>query len=702
MIMRQFFKNKLVCLTKTQGILLFLLYVPFSLKAQEQMDFQKVVEEVFVFQDEDIAYEELFDYLYQLYANPLNLNAATHEDLGAIYLLNDRQINNLLRYRDQYGHLLSIYELQYIPGFDETTVSRLLPFVEVNEVMVGTDLSLSEKIVRAEKLVILRSETTLEAKRGYVLADSISDGEEHAYYVGSPVKLYSRMRASLPHDFSFGLTVEKDAGERIYWNSKNKQYGPDFWSAHALLENRGHWKKIVVGDYNLQFGQGLLLGAGFPMGKGAETILSLRPKNLGIKPYTSGMESGFFRGVGGTYSINVKKSRLDITSFYSGLDQDGRLLQDTSRNLYYFNSLVITGYHRTQSELGARKKVGEQTVGSHLLFNSAFNNLHVGLTYLHTSYEGYYQRSPQPYSIYEFSGKKNYNLGGHVDYHWGNFSLFGEAATSQSGGIGAIGGLTAYVSSSIQMAWLIRNYDTDFHAFYGSAFGENTRNINEKGMYWGIKLNPLQKLIFSAYYDYFKFPWLRYGTHAPSNGYEYLARADYALTRKTNLSVQYREECKAVQVDDLLQKVWPGVKNSYAINIKHEVNHIIKLHTRMQTSQYKLDGKSTDGYAAAQDVTLDFGRLKVDSRYAIFHAEEYQNRQYMYENDILYAFSVPAYSGIGTRTYLILRYKINRNLHGWIRAACTQYEDRDQVGSGLERIEGNTRTDVKFQLILKL
>jgi hypothetical protein len=322
--------------------------------------------------------------------------------------------------------------------------------------------------------------------------------------------------------------------------------------------------------------------------------------------------------------------------------------------------------------------------------------------YLHTSYNDYYRRSPQPYNLYEFSGKKNYNLGAHADYHWGSVSLFGEAATSRSGGIGAVGGLTAYISSSIQMAWVIRNYDKNFHAFYGNAFGENTRNINEKGMYWGIKLNPLRKLTLSAYYDYFKFPWLRYSTQAPSDGYEYLARADYTLTRKTNFFVQYREENKAAQVDDVIQKVLPGVKNSCAINLKHTVNHIIKLHTRVQNSQYKLNNITTGGYAAAQDISLDFGRLKLDSRYAIFQTEDYHNRQYMYENDVLYAFSVPAYSGIGTRSYLILRYKFNRNLHGWIRAVRTHYEDRDQVGSGLERIEGNTRTDVKFQLILKL
>lgn len=699
---KSLFRYKGICSISIRWLLIFLMYIPFSLNAQEQIDFEKIVEEVFVLQDEDIAYEELYEYLYQLYAHPLNLNAATQEDLISIYLLNNRQINNLIKYREQYGQLLSIFELRYIPGFDELTISRLLPFVEVKETAMRSDLSLLQKIDRAEKLFLLRSESTLEAKRGYLLSDSTSDLPQTSYYTGSPVKFYTRMRVSSRNDFSFGITLEKDAGEKISWKPKNNQYGLDFWSAHALLENQGHWKKVVVGDYNLQFGQGLLLGSGFSMGKGAETTMSLRPKNIGIQPYTSSMESGFFRGVGGTYSINLKKSRIDITSFYSNLNQDGRLQQDSLRNMYYFNSLGTSGYHRTQQELSARKKVWEQTSGSHILYNHANNNLHVGLIYLHTSYEGDYRKSPQPYNLYEFSSKQNNNLGAHADFHWGNISFFGEAATSQSGGTGAIGGLTAYLSSSIQMAWLVRNYDRDFHSFYGNAFGENTRNINESGMYWGIKLSPLQKLVISAYYDSFKFPWLRYGAQAPSDGYEYLIRADYALTRKTNFFVQFREESKAADVDDLMQKVLPGIKRNFAFNVRHEVNNIIRLRTRIQKSQYRLDGKNTGGFAVAQDVTLDFGRLKADGRYAIFLTEDYQNRQYLYENDVLYAFSVPVYSGVGVRSYLILRYKINKHLQCWVRAARTQYEDRDQVGSGLETIERNTRTDVRFQLVVKL
>ena len=76
----------------------------------------------------------------------------------------------------------------------------------------------------------------------------------------------------------------------------------DFWSAHLMLENQGKFRKLIVGDYQLQLGQGLLFGAGFGVGKGAETVNALQRVTLGIRPYTSVLEGGFLRGAGGRRS----------------------------------------------------------------------------------------------------------------------------------------------------------------------------------------------------------------------------------------------------------------------------------------------------------------------------------------------------------------------------------------------------------------
>src|SRR5690606_28416313 len=91
------------------------------------------VEELFSIQEEEINYEELYESLLQVYLNPLNLNLATLEELQALYILNPAQINGFLDYREKYGPLLTIYELQATPELDLKIIYQLLPFVTVDD-----------------------------------------------------------------------------------------------------------------------------------------------------------------------------------------------------------------------------------------------------------------------------------------------------------------------------------------------------------------------------------------------------------------------------------------------------------------------------------------------------------------------------------------------------------------------------------------
>ncbi|WP_317171758.1 ComEA family DNA-binding protein [Spirosoma validum] len=94
-------------------------------------DISRSIQDLFPVQTEGIDYESVYDALAQLYANPLDLNRATRDELAATYLLSERQLSSLATYRAEVGDLLSIYELQAVPDFDLPTIRRLLPFVTV-------------------------------------------------------------------------------------------------------------------------------------------------------------------------------------------------------------------------------------------------------------------------------------------------------------------------------------------------------------------------------------------------------------------------------------------------------------------------------------------------------------------------------------------------------------------------------------------
>src|SRR5262245_40675355 len=49
---------------------------------------------------------------------PVNLNTAGADELKQLFIISDEQIRQLLGYRKFFGPLISIYELQAIPGWE--------------------------------------------------------------------------------------------------------------------------------------------------------------------------------------------------------------------------------------------------------------------------------------------------------------------------------------------------------------------------------------------------------------------------------------------------------------------------------------------------------------------------------------------------------------------------------------------------------
>src|SRR5690606_12153292 len=162
-----------------------------------------------------------------------------------------------------------------------------------------------------------------------------------------------------------------------------RRYGFDFVSFHLSIKDKGKVKAMVVGDYALQIGQGIILGAGFSPGKGAEAITSIKRGNLGLRPYTSAIESGFFRGVGAT--INHK--RMDLTVFYSNAYRDAletEALDSLSDEQSYITAVRASGLHRTESEIAAMATIKERTIGGNLNYSSPKSQITLGLTGVYT------------------------------------------------------------------------------------------------------------------------------------------------------------------------------------------------------------------------------------------------------------------------------------------------------------------------------
>lgn len=88
-------------------------------------------------------------------------------------------------------------------------------------------------------------------------------------------------------------------------------------------------------------------------------------------------------------------------------------------------------------------------------------------------------------------------------------------------------------------------------------------------------------------------------------------------------------------------------------------------------------------------------------RLQYFETDGYNSRLYAYENDVLYSFSIPVFYDKGYRYYVNVNYDISKNLTVWARVSQYVYSDKTTVGTGLDEINGNHKTEAKLQLLYR-
>jgi len=251
---------------------------------------------------------------------------------------------------------------------------------------------------------------------------------------------------------------------------------------------------------------------------------------------------------------------------------------------------------------------------------------------------------------------------------------------------------------------LQRYYSPEYDTFYATSFSETSRINNESGIYLGAEVRPFRRWKFAAYADSYRFPWPKYGIDVPSIGNDYLVQADFVPKRTMYMYWRFRFEEKEANLSNslaIMPVIVPNKKASLRYQLVYTYGNFNFKNVLEANLVRKADSAWTYGAIASQDVSYEFTKvpLRIDFRYQFFDAVDYDNRVYAYEKDVLYAFSIPAFFGLGSRYYLNLQYDVNKHLSLWFKIAQTVYaDDRELLSSGNEAISGNRKTDMRFLL----
>jgi hypothetical protein len=680
---------------KNLSLILLLFFVTSGLWAQESyLSKDEAIENMLLYfsesDEQSIDYEEFSSVLSLLYDNPINLNECDDENLADLNLFSSIQIMNLIDYRKKNNGFASIYELRLVPGLSSDQIFLAIPFLKTSsQEKYSPKINLKNLSRMSRHSVMLRYQRVIEEQAAY-----IPDENGETKYLGSPDRIYSRYKFQFSNKLRAGITADKDAGEPFF-KDPNKQ-GFDFYSGFIQLQNQGVIKSLVVGDYALQFGQGLALWNGFGMGK-SNMVSNVSKFGKGVDKYSSTDENNFFRGVATT----LQYKNAEFSAFFSSKRIDGRVDTDTLENdIDLFTSFDNTGLHAKQSDFDKKKTIGVTLYGSN--FTYILNRLKMGLTYVTYQFTHAFEPSSQLYKKHDFSGDRNSNASFSYQWNLNHIFLSGEAALDENLNMAITNNAVFNISTKVGVAVLHRYFEKGYNALYSTAFSEGSRVQNEQGFYTGLNFYPTKNWILKAYVDFYEFPWMRYQISSPSEGLDYIIMAEYALSSNFNFYIKYKNETRAK--DLLLEE--SKIKTQEDLNRQQLRLHFnygdrAQLHfrSRLEWSKYKFDEQET-GLIAYQDIIYDWKKMPLKStlRFLMFDTDSYDSRIYAYENELLYNYAIPAFSGQGIRTYVLLMYKVLKNLDFWLKYGYTIYNDRNIVGSGDTEIVGNKKSEIKLQL----
>ena len=459
-------------------------------------------------------------------------------------------------------------------------------------------------------------------------------------FEGDPMYGKLRYRFNYRNKVQAGVSVLRRQGdEAIRQEGERWDYG-----GYIQLKDIGPMKTVVAGNYQASFGYGLVVGSPFKRGKSAY-IQSTATTDEGLKKYSSvGNSYNYFHGVGATARVS---RWADVSAFYS-------LRRGKEEAWQHVVGVNATGRWK-------RLKVGVTAVETIEATSSQFR-----------------ERSQASYSLEVKRREASGVMGVNARWNMGKVDIWGEVATSHGNkwGVGVITGVRYRPISDVNLLAIYRYYSPEFDNVYANSLCSWSRMKDEHGGYLGVEYNRLKNWQLSAFGDVWK------------TGFETMAQADYIPQKDYRMHTRFRVKRK-------------DEKDTYSLrwNMVYEFGQW-KMKTQADGNMVQAKGAWTYGWSVLQDVEYRFADVPIvlQLRAQAFDAREWNNRVYIYENDVLYAYAIPFVYGLGGRFWLNARYKINDIFSVYLRVSETIY----QSAWAMEHDKKGSRTDVHALLRVKL
>lgn len=657
-------------------LILFCLILCYTIPivAQQNMTWEECFEQFYAESEiKESDKEEIFVLLSELAEHPLDLNTATREDLERIPFLNAQQIEDIQAYVYQYHGMRTLGELSMIESLDFQRRQLLSYFVYLSPVSDNKPFpSLKEILSKGHHTLLFTCKAPFYQRKGDING-----------YLGYPYKHSFRYNFHYNDYFQIGLIGAQDAGEPFF--SNKSKFGYDHYSFYIQLRKLGKIKDLVLGRYKLSFGQGLVINNNLSFGKYA-ALSTLGRQTNGIRVYSSRSSINYLQGAAATIEL---AHNLDLTTFLSYRTIDATLTSNGD-----IKTILNTGYHRTAKEMERKDNASQFTTGGNL--NWRCGRLTLGLTALFTHFDK--ALSPNTdlyYRRYAPSGNDFWNVGINYSYMRKRWSLAGETATCNGGTLATINNISVQVKSNLSLLAMQRYYRYDYTGLFAHGFAEGGKIQNENGLLLGTNWEIKHGLSLVAYTDYSYFSHPRFGSHTASHTWDnvlnlYYTHKVWSLCAGYKLKLREKDDInKTALINEITQR------GRLTWNYKAKT-WVSKTQLDISVCHYF---SNSNGYMASENVTwIPNSWLQLTALLGYFHTDDFASRIYIYERRPLYSFSFPSFYGIGLHYALFARAELSPNLALILQSSTTSYFDRDKISSGLQQINGSTKSDLELQM----
>ena len=620
---------------------------------------------------------ELADLVGGLEHQALELNEAGVQELEILPGMSPFLAREIVLQRSRSAGFRSVDDLLAVPGMSREVFRSIRPFVVVRENPVRRvpPNSLWKRLsVRAR----IRISHDLQKKRGF------QDGR----YRGSRPRVYQRFVLSSPRRLEAGLLLEKDQGERE---------ANDFLSGYLQLQGVLRFSNLVLGDYQIEAGQGVVLWGRAGIFRGGDPIAISKKSSRGIIPYRSVDENRFLRGLAGTF----KFGNFEMMGFYSFNRLDALVREGV---IFGFPT---TGYHRTSNEMSQRRAARERVLGGRVIY--WFNEQsHLGVT----AYSAEFDKPISTDKLHRGLARRSSVIGVDFESSGETLSLFGEWARARNGASGGVTGVILGLEHVVAVSLLFRSNPKMLLSSHGLVARQSSGDANNDwGVYFGLRVRPTNSVVLSAYFDLFRPRKTGSRSPFPSWGHESFLQGDISLRRYIRMSVRYDFDSQVDSyptIDDHGRESRVLVdrsKRNLRLTFVYEVGRQLMIRSRAELVQVTLGRalSNESGMLLYHEVKFrPDQRTALQARVIFFDTDSFDSRLYEFESDVRGAFSNPGLFGRGRRWYLLVRYKITGFLELSAKYAETYRDDVKTIGSGAAEILSNIKSRANFQLDVKL